>query len=204
MSVSQLRCSAVLTGTRLDVFSQLLNHYYFLLFFIEDLTGGCWEEIPFFFKYLNTNNKVQKRSHHLVDGFSFELWVTLMSEAVGKHSDHRVRHCDDTREANKHRLVTGTVIITPGSRMKCEQLTLIFVPNSWSQFRSNSLDILRTPGDISSRVSVLWRFHLKLDLFHPWLRRSKEEWCSLNSNRGVNLSRAEAQCCDRRGRENSA
>lgn len=85
MSVSQLRCSAVLTGTHLDVFSQLLNHYYFLLFFIEDLTGGCWEEIPFFFKYLNTNNKVQKRSHQQDDGFSLShadvrgCWETLRS-----------------------------------------------------------------------------------------------------------------------------
>lgn len=118
-----------------------------------------------------------------------------MSEAVGKHSDHRVHHCNDTHEANKHRLVTGTVTITPGSRMKCEQLRLIFVTNSWSQFKSNSLDILRTPGDISSRVSLLWRpkaeFYLKLDLFHPWLWRSKQEWCSLNSNQGVSVCKPE-------------
>lgn len=56
-----LRCSAVLPGTHLDVFSQLLNYYYFPLFVI---TGAfCWEIPEVYQDHYQINSEVSHKCY---------------------------------------------------------------------------------------------------------------------------------------------
>lgn len=67
------RCSAAVTGAWVDVCSQLVNHYYCLLFFTQDLNWSCfsWRTLLSFFffcfvlKYSNHDNVHQVQTIRL-------------------------------------------------------------------------------------------------------------------------------------------
>lgn len=89
----QLRCSAALTGTHLDVFSQQLNHY-FLLF----------RRLMLLRRFLSFGNiKIvitcrKFKSKTISQMISF-LRVTLMSKAFGEPSDLGASHCTGSSDS---------------------------------------------------------------------------------------------------------